>query len=168
MPKLNSLRPKIDSQRAAISVAKNQSQRPKIYSQRPNGFMHPIEERSWISWNIVNFFKPSAFQLFNRGFILSISSKILEFPRTFDLFIRGPYSWFYGNITTFSTFRRLNQWSKWLEACRMYSPRRYFSLHPGWLKLRLKILGAILILMWFSNVVFVDFLNVGLLRERAG
>ena len=102
----------------------------------------------------MNLFDLSAFQPFNRGFKLSISSNILKFLRPFDLFIRD--SWFHGNITTFSTFRRLNQWSKWLEACRMYSPRRYFSLHPGWLKLRLKIFGAILILIWFCDVVFVD------------
>ena len=41
----------------------------------------------------------------------------------------------------------------------MYSPQRHFSLHPGWLKLRLKILGPILILMLFCNVVFVDLLD---------
>ena len=42
----------------------------------------------------------------------------------------------------------------------MYAPQRHFSLHPGWLKLRLKILRPILILMLFCNVAFVDFSEV--------
>ena len=113
----------------------------------PNDQFHGIY---WIclSHRLFNFLIGDSYCQFQRKYwnFLELSTSLLG----------DPYSWIYGNITTFSTFRRLYQWSKWLVACRMYSFWRYFSLHPGWLKLRLKVLGAILILMWFCNLVFVD------------
>ena len=74
-----------------------------------------------IRGQMIDFMEYIEIFLSRRLFNLLIGGSNCRFHRKYWNFLElstslsgDPYSWFHGNITTFSTFRPLNQWSKWL------------------------------------------------------